>query len=77
MYIQERRGPGHSCPNWGGIPGSGGTFFHLSVLFMNEMARSSGSCDGPKLAASNTAIESFWRCIVVELWLFLWSIRGP
>ena len=33
IYIQERRGPGHSCPNQDGIPGSGGTFFDAGGFF--------------------------------------------
>ena len=26
---------------------------------------------------SDEAIESFWRCKFVEIWLFLWSAGGP
>ena len=33
--------------------------------------------DGPSWAASNTAIESFWRCLFVEIWPLLWSITVP
>ena len=46
MYIREHRGPGHSCPNRGDIPGSGGTFFDFGSLFMYKTAWSSPSCDG-------------------------------
>ena len=51
-------------------------FFDFGYLFIEKTARSSDSCDGSRQAVSNTAIESFWRCIFVEIWLLLWSIRG-
>ena len=67
IYIQEHRGPGHSYPNWGGISGSRGTFFDLGGLCIEKTARSLPPCDGPSWAGSNTAIESFWRCIFAEI----------
>ena len=48
-----------------------GYLFDFGGLFKKETARSSAACDGPQLAALNTAIESFWRCVVVEVWPFL------
>ena len=41
---------------------------------MEETAWSSASCDESQQAASNTAIESFWRCIFVRISAFLRSI---
>ena len=67
IYIQEHRGPEHSYPNRGGIRGSGCIFFDFGGLFIEKTARSGPPCDGPSRAASNTAIESFWRCIFVEI----------
>ena len=46
-------------------------------LFIQKTVRSSRSCDGSQLAASNTATESFWRCLFVNLWPFLLSITVP
>ena len=59
--------PGHWYPGKRDIPGPGGTFFDLGGLFMDKMARSTAACDGPQLAGSNTATESFWRCILFEI----------
>ena len=59
------------------IPGPGGSFFDFGSLFMNKTVRSSPSGDGSQQAGSNAAIESFWRCIFVELLPFLWSIGVP
>ena len=55
----------------------GRILFDLGGFFMDTTARSSASCDGPRHAGLNTAIESFWRCKVVEIRPFLWSIRAP
>ena len=51
--------------------------FDFGGLLIKKTARSSRSCDGPSWAASNTAIESFWRCLFVEISPFLGSIRAP
>ena len=64
-------------PQPGRCPGTGGTFFDFGSFFIRKMVRSSRWGDGSQQAGSNTAIESFWRCILVEIWLFLWSIRCP
>ena len=52
-------------------------FFYVGGFFTEKTSQLSASCGGPQQAGSNAAIESFWRCLFVELWLFLWSIRGP
>ena len=47
---------------------------------MDKTVRSSRWGDGSQLAGSNTAIESFWRCIFVEVLPFLlsrWVPGGP
>ena len=49
------------------ITGRGATFLNIGGLFIDKTVRSSRSCDGPSWAASNTAIESFWRCTFVEI----------
>ena len=41
IYIRE-----HECPNRGDIPGSGGTFFDLGIVFIHKTALGSASCDG-------------------------------
>ena len=52
-------------------------FLHFGGLVIDKTARGSPSGDGSRQAGSNTAIESFWRCIFVEIRPFLWSIRAP
>ena len=71
IYIWEHGGLGPSYPDQGDIPGTGGTFFDSGGLFIDKLARSSAACDRSQQAASNTAIESFWRCIFDEIWSFL------
>ena len=69
IYIYIYRGcpgPGHSGTYGNEIPGHGGTFFDFGGLFIKKKAQSSASCDGPRQAASNTAIESFWRCLFAK-----------
>ena len=77
IYVQEHGGQGTGTPDWGDNPVPGGTFFDFGGLLTKETDRSSAPCDGPSWAASNTAIESFWRCIFVEIRPFLSSIRAP
>ena len=54
----------------------GDRFLILAAFFIDKTVRGCRSCDGSRQAGSSTAIESFWRCIFVELWVFFWSIRG-
>ena len=51
--------------------------FDFGGLFKEKSVRSRASCDGPQLAGLNTATESFWRCLFVEIWSFLWSDGVP
>ena len=46
-------------------------------FFIDKTARSSASFDGSQLAGLNTAIESLWRCIFVDIRPFLWCIMAP
>ena len=66
--IPEREGP--TAPSER-KPSAGGYLFYFGALFIEKTARSSRSSDGPSWAASNTAIESFWRWIFVKIWPFL------
>ena len=59
------------------MAGARGCFFDFGGRFMDKTVRSSPWGDGSQWAGPNTAIESFWRCILVEMWLFLWSIKCP
>ena len=52
------------------IPGQGGICFDFGGIFIKKAAWLSAPCDGPSRPASNAAIESFWRCLFVEIWLF-------
>ena len=45
----------------------GGSLFYCGSLFTNKTALGSPSGDGPQQAGSNTASESFWRCLFVEI----------
>ena len=59
------------------VPGSGisrcrlKTFFFFWGIFIKKTVWSSPSCDVPQRAGWNTAIESFWHCIFVEIWPFV------
>ena len=46
-------------------------------LFIDKAALESPSGGGSQQAGSNTAFESFWRCIFVKILLFLWSMGVP
>ena len=58
---------------WGGPP----PIFDFGWLFIDKTVRSSPSCGGPQQADSNTTIESFYRCIFVEILVFFWSLEVP
>ena len=49
------------------ILGPAGRLFHFGGLFVDKTVRGSRSGDGPQQAGSNTAIESFLRCMLVEI----------
>ena len=67
IYIFWNIGGQSTCTPTGAISrDSGGTFFDVGGLFIDEVVRWSSSGDGSQWAGSNTAIESFWRCIFVE-----------
>ena len=63
--------PNRECQDQGGV------VFYFGGFFIEKTDRSSAPCDGPSWVVSNTAIESFWRCLFVEIWPFLWSICDP
>ena len=67
MHNREHGGQGTRTPTGAASRDRGGSFFILVGFFIEKSARSSRSCDGPSWAASNTAIESFWRCLFVEI----------
>ena len=67
LYITRNMGARTLVPPSGRYPGAGGDLFDFGIIFIRKTARSSASCDGPQRAASNAAIESFWRCIFVEI----------
>ena len=67
MYISGHiGGQGLRAPN-GAISRNRGDLFDFCGLFMEKTAWSSASCDRPSWAGSNTAIESFWRCLFVKI----------
>ena len=67
LYISTPHGSGLSRTLLREIPGPGGCFFDFGELFIDKMALGSPSGDGSQQAGSNTATESFWRCIFVEI----------
>ena len=48
-------------------------FLTIGGLFVDETALGSLWGDGSQQAGLNTSIESFWRCICVEIFVFLLS----
>ena len=70
VYNQEHGGQSLRTPTGAISRDRGGS------SFIRKTARSSASCDGSRQAGLNTAIESFWRCILVEIYVFLLTIRG-
>ena len=72
LYISTPHGSGLSRTLLREIPGSGVYSSDFGSIFIDQTALGSRSCNGPQRAGSNTAIESFWRCIFAEIWPFLW-----
>ena len=77
LYISGNIGGQSLCTPTGAISWDRGYFFDFGGFAIKKTVRSSASRDGSPWAGSNTAIESFWRCIFVEIWPFLWSIGVP
>ena len=71
IHISTPHGSGLSRTVLLEILGPGGGLFKFGNLFMHKTVLGSAAGDGPQQAGLNTAIESFWRCILVELWPFL------
>ena len=66
-----------AIPSSGNSWDKGGVVLNLGALFVNKTVPGSPSGDGSQHADSNTAIESFWGCIFVEISVLLWSIGVP
>ena len=50
--------------------------FLISAWFLTEKVQPIPSGDEQKQAGSGKAIESFWRCLIAEIWVFSLSIRA-
>ena len=71
LYISALHGSGPSRTLLREISGPAGVFVDVGGLFINKTALGSPSGDGSQQAGLNAAIESFWRCEIVEICLFL------